>query len=395
MINNDNLRRKNTVFATELFYLGFIILLSALTLSHTIFIDFFPNRIVLLIRIFSYIILTSFILINSKAYSFSLKKIILYVAFVTLSLISFYYSHAYYILDSLFLGTAAAKIDFRDVIKVYLIIQISITLVTIFGDLSGALTQQDFGFRTNLFGDTIRRRSLGFLYTTLGVQIFFYCNLAYWYLRRQLIGALDICFILIVNIFFYNETGTRNAFLLIMIEIVILIVLRFKGPKLLGIFLNHKSFKYIFFIIFALSYYLGANYDGSRTFYVMLNSIVSGRLRLTRMAFDMFPAKLFGNDLYAQYQNYLTAFNISAPKSFLDSSYMQLFFNTGIVYTISFLLLLTWLFGKAIESKDFYLVIILLFIAIQSSMDPQLFEFSYNIFILLIFRFFFSDKLVS
>lgn len=395
MINNNDLQRSKVVSFPELFYFGFTILLSTLTLSHTLFNDFFPSRTVFTMRLLSYMILILFILLNLKLYSFTIKKLLFFTAFIALSLISFYYSRAYFILDLLVLGIASMKVDFRNILKIYLIIQISISIITFLTNFTGIFMHNDFGTRINLFGDVMSRNSLGFRYTTLGVQVFFYANLSYWYLRRKSIGIFDIVVIFLINLYLYNETGTRNAFLLIILEVVIMCIIYFKDGSTHKNWFNHIIVKYIFWIIFFISYYIGANFDSSNIIYQTIDETTSGRAHLTHMAFEMFPAKIFGTNLYSQYQNYLDAFNVTSATSFLDSSYMQLFFNAGIIYTIVLLLLLTWLIKKAISKQDYYLVIVMIFIAVHSSMDPQLFEFSYNIFILLIFRYFTESKLTT
>lgn len=392
MINNIDWQQKKDVVFPEIFYLGFVLLLSALTLSHTLFIDFFPKIMLPVLRIICYFILLLFILLNSKLYSFTLQKFILYIAFIFLSLISFYYSHAYYLLDLLVLGTASMIIDFKSILKIYLIVQVTFTVITFLGYLVNVFPVQDFGARINLFGEVSRRKSLGFRYTTLGVQLFFYVNLAYWYLRRRSITIAEISALLLLNLYLYNETGTRNAFLLITLEAILLFFLHFGDNSMLQKWMDHKWLQYIFLIIFAISYYIGANYNSSNSFYIMVNTVTSGRANLTHTAFQMFPARLFGTNLYTQYQDYLNAYSLNLAASFLDSSYMQMLFNVGILYTAAFLGLLTWLLKHAMRSSDFYLVIIMIFIAVHSSMDPQLFEFSYNIFILLIFRYFIENK---
>lgn len=392
MTNNNELQRRKIVIFPELFYFGFTVLLSILTLSHTLFNDFFPGRTVFTLRLLSYMILILFVLLNLKLYSFTVKKMLLFTAFVILSLISFYYSRAYFILDLLVLGIASIEIDFRNILRVYLTIQISISIVTLLASFAGIFVHYDFGSRVNLFGDVMNRSSLGFRYTTLGVQVFFYISLAYWYLRRRSIEIYDMAIILLINMYLYNETGTRNAFLLIILEVIIMFIIYLEAGNVFKNLLDHKIIKYIFWIIFFISYYIGANFNSSNAVYQTIDEVTSGRAHLTHMAFEMFPAKLFGTNLYVQYQNYLSAFNMTSATSFLDSSYMQLFFNAGIIYTIVLLLLLTWILKKAIIKHNYYLVVVVLFIAVHSSMDPQLFEVSYNIFILLIFRYFIDNK---
>lgn len=390
-MSNSHMVKQNIILP-ELFYLGFVVLLATLTLSHTLFNEYFPKGSVSILRIGCYFILILFMLLNTKSYSFVLNKMLLYFMFAVLSLIAFYYSNAYYILDLLVLGTASMIVDFRTILKIYIFIQVTLVLITFFCYFMGIFPDQNFGTRVNLFGIVSSRKSLGFAYTTLSVQIFFYVNLAYLYLRQRAITTIDLSILILLNLYLYNETGTRNAFLLILFEVILLIILRINGDRRLETVLDHNSYIYIFFLIFAISYFIGSNYNNSSSFYVSINTITSGRAELTHTAFQLFPAKFFGNDLYTQYQQYLNAYNLDLAGSFLDSSYMQMFFNAGILYTAAFIALLTWVLRKAIISKNFYLVFILLFIAIHSSMDPQLFEFSYNIFILLIFRYFIEPK---
>jgi hypothetical protein len=108
-----------------------------------------------------------------------------------------------------------------------------------------------------------------------------------------------------------------------------------------------------------------------------LNNILSNRLFYNAQAFIKYPISLYGNIM-----NWNMVGSVEQGYFYVDSSYIQILLQYGIVVFVVILFLLTVLMHSYQKSNDIMGVICLFIIAIHSTTDPQLFLLMYNPFVL-------------
>lgn len=227
----------------------------------------------------------------------------------------------------------------------------------------------------------VSRLYLGFTYTTYLPNYFFHILLVYITLKKHSITLLETIMILIMNEVIKFWTNTAGAYYEIILLIVVLWIQKL-APKL---------FKKKIILVAEIcgmpllaisSIYLAYNYDASNTFYVMLDSLLSSRLRLGHMAINRYGFNLFGNVI-----EWVTGrYGIERTEAYfyVDASYLNIALRFGVVLLILIVLGFILLGRKAYQEEKTMLCIALIFLAIHSWSDPQLFDIKYNPFLIMI-----------
>lgn len=107
-------------------------------------------------------------------------------------------------------------------------------------------------------------------------------------------------------------------------------------------------------------------YDESIHSWFWLNSILSDRLRLGANAIEQYGFSLFGKPIeWIGFSIKKTTMEEAIGYNYVDSSYLQLGLNYGLIFLGVVLLIYSIIMNRAIKRKDYYLVsiitIILLF----------------------------------
>lgn len=181
-------------------------------------------------------------------------------------------------------------------------------------------------------GDKIRH-SLGFLNPNGMGFIILVLTIEYFFLSKKsklfkgLMGLL-------INSFFFYFIGSRTAFMCYVFFILfytMLLKLEEKKIKL-------SVFKILPFFIFLFGTFIFYFYDSTSSVWLKLNSLLSGRPRNSFLFFNEYGFSLFGQNIkeYVLVKNsYLSSWIDSYV---LDSSYLRIFFQFGIIVFLLILL---------------------------------------------------------
>lgn len=225
------------------------------------------------------------------------------------------------------------------------------------------------------------RNSLGYQYTTDSSNYYFHMILMYIYVKKEKIswesiGALELC-----NILLFKLTDTKSTFLLGSLALAVALIWKiFKGARKNNIIYKAGTVMTVP-ALSALTIYLSFFYNEQKPWMVHLNSILSGRLALGYKAFKAYGLHLWGKPITwvggtNKYIEGLGEYN------YVDSSYIQILLNFGIIFFVLICLLLMALSWKTIKMNDVYLMLALVMIAIHSAADPQLLWMAFNPFIM-------------
>ena len=127
--------------------------------------------------------------------------------------------------------------------------------------------------------------------------------------------------------------------------------------------------------------YLSLFYNEQVQWMSNLNKIISGRLTLGYNAFETYGIRLLGQPIQwvGGAREYIKD---SGKYNYVDSSYIQILINYGIIIFVLICLLFVALGWKAAKTNDIYLMLILVTIAMHSALDPQLLWMAFNPFIM-------------
>lgn len=290
-----------------------------------------------------------------------------------------------FIVDTFLFIYSSRNIKLDNIIKITLYINICLMIFTVLSCFIGVIPDK-LWYRSS----GAVRHGLGYRYTSFSSNFYFHIALMYIYLKRnRKLRFIEVICILIFNYILYKYTNTKAVFVLTNVMIISFFVFQYKKTNLKNNWINKILFKYCFPICATFSIGFSIKYNGN-SFYKILDTLLSNRLKLGHNAYNQYGIKLFGqNIIWSMGDENLEVWQ--QTYNFIDSAYMQLLINYGIVLLVLICIGYIYVGKYAIKENNKTLCIVLLFLALHSVTDPQLMELRYNPF-LLMFSMFFSTK---
>lgn len=221
------------------------------------------------------------------------------------------------------------------------------------------------------------RLFIGFNFSTFGANLFLHGCLAFVAYKKENIKLFEWIIIEIINIYIYVKTNTLAVFALMILLFVAYYIL--KNEKVKSFITKNDTISFIIshlgilLAIFTILLQINYNMHSTQKFWKRLNTFTSGRLSYGKVAFETLDIKLLGQKL-----NWV----MSSGKDYfyLDSSYLNILFNNGIILLIVICYLMDIMEKNALRNKDFFFVLGISFILMHAITDPQLLSFRYNPF---------------
>ena len=232
---------------------------------------------------------------------------------------------------------------------------------------------------------TRERHSLGFVWTTTGPIIFFYFIMSYAYINRRKLKWSRILFFEGVNYWLYRMTNTRLVFALtsLFLAFILLEIFNKKRFKFLShfklVYIAYPFLMWIFVLVVCKLY----NRDVSK--WVNINNMLTGRLTLSQDAINHYGINLLGHNVEWRGFSISHATYATGEYNYVDSSYLQLTINYGVILMIAVLFVFSYAIYKHVKANDYYTVMIYIFILTLTLTEPQLMNFAFNPFSLLAF----------
>lgn len=274
---------------------------------------------------------------------------------------------------------AAHDIELKKIIRAAICVHIISMIVIIGSSLLGIIED-----RIYTQGVERIRSSLGYQYTTDSSNYLLHITLMYVYLKREKISWESIGILGICNLLLFKLTDTKSAFVLVWIVLGFVILLkRIKILRRINIIYKAGTILAVP-ILAGTMISLTLFFDKQIIWMSKLNDILSGRLELGFNAY-----KTYGLHLLGQKIRWVGAYYYSSDSSqvynYVDSSYVQILINYGILFIIIICLFFSVHGYMAVKRNDTYLMLIIMIIAIHSALDPQLLWMAYNPFVMCFF----------
>ncbi len=361
--------RKKYNLSTAIFVVSYFVYLVCAIFSQTEFETAYDATI---INIFQMLAIFLVVVKFFADENLNVKNLILWILILLLSLIvSYKTTNVTIVIPIAAYILCGSNVNDKIVIKTSFIAITVMIFITVFSSVVGIIP---FNYTVQTGGRL--RYALGFAYTTFLANYFFHAVLMWLFLKRRCPTLFESLVILLINFLIYYLTDTRAVFY----ETIVLVAVCwiFKGVK----HLDRNKLRFLFLIAFigcaAIALYLQIFYDPSVMWMKKLNSLLTSRLHFGHKAFVECGVSLFGQKI-----TWVT-FGQTGEYFYVDSSYMNLAVNYGVVLLGILIIGFTMLMNKYIKANKLYCCIALAFLALHSITDPQLFSIICNPFLVLL-----------
>ncbi|HBA97998.1 MAG TPA: hypothetical protein DCZ23_07815 [Lachnospiraceae bacterium] len=379
-----------------LFYMGFT-LSAFLNIMRT---TLFPDLGIILkicLMVSALLLATKIILFDSYTFKMFAAVAAMLACCIMVTLSSGYVGIFLWVLDIV----AAKDIPFRKILQVYLLMNITIMGLAFFASLLGVIENLAY---TSIETERLRY-SFGCVYTTDFAAHVFYMVLAAFYLYHEQFRWYHYVGTCIIDglVFYFCHAKLDTT-------CIILVVIFFGGYRIVqssgrreqtavtDITTGRRIDKTVFFkktkaylkyrkiwagtavaslpVLGALMYYLSASYRADSEIMAAINEFITGRLSLAYTGLKKYGITLFGKNI--PMEGFGGSTKHTKPYFFIDSSYLFILLRYGLVFLGMVFIIYGVICYKNRQDTALMLVIVLL--AISSSIDHHLMEEAYNPF---------------
>lgn len=344
----------------------------------TMFEIMWPSDFTWVLRLITLIV----VLLKFLSYKDNVKLSNMVVVFLTMTIfLAVWHRTGYNILyDTALLLVGAFGINYKKILKVYLIVCIPFLIYTIIASQIGIVTNLVY----NQYGRI--RESFGFIYPTDFAAHVFYIFVAWVLIREFKISIIELLImiftVILLNIF--SDTRCSEITIVLLVLGVLFFKFRYKlriNKKIKKVF--SKIFKIVCMILPLLAAvfmtFLCRFYNPSNAVMAFINSLLSQRLKLGKKIFDYYDIQIWGQ--YVQMSGNGGSLEQPEDYTFIDCSYINILMRFGILIFCIVIFVLWFIMIK--NYNNVFILGTLLLICIHSMIEHHLFEFYYNIFIIL------------
>ena len=309
-----------------------------------------------------------------------IKKILFILLVIGSFIIARRYSGVDALLETGFLIAGANDIDYRKILKVYLIVEIPTTICTMIAGYTGVIT--DLVYHR---GEQVRM-SFGFVYPTDFAAGIIFMVTAWVVLRQVRCTWIEIGLMIISVVLFEKYCDVRNSEIVMMILIICVVYLKIrnklaakKGKEytpslLLKILCLVAPYGLAGFMILVSRFY-----RPDIEWMAKLNTLFSTRLSLGKEVFDRYDIQIWGQDIPMRGNGGST--EVVADYFFIDSSYVNILMRLGPVAFILVMLIISIIMIKSLNHP--YMLMAMAIVCIHSVMEHHMFEVYYDVFLML------------
>ena len=277
----------------------------------------------------------------------------------------------------IFVLICSLKTDYKKIFKTTMYMQLILTTILVTLCVLG-VTQDYIVPRGNM-----QRHSLGFLYTTMIMEMYMFSLILSIYEKGSQISYKEICILQFINVVLFSLTNTRTVFVIVEIILLSLVIVKIlkkhnkdcivqKAKKIYSGAFSHNAW-----LLPIISFIITMCYKYGGIFY-KINTILSNRLKQTYECFKQYGVTLFGTEitykgyglrgklLYGEYES-----------NFVDNGYMQLMLSEGLIFIICFTLILSLLLILLYKQKKYREIILCSIFLFCDLMNPRLVNLIY------------------
>lgn len=309
-----------------------------------------------------------------------IKKILFILLVIGSFIIARRYSGVDALLETGFLIAGANDIDYRKILKVYLIVEISMTICTMIAGYTGVITNLVYHR-----GEQVRM-SFGFVYPTDFAAGIIFMVTAWVVLRQVRCTWIEIGLMIISVVLFEKYCDVRNSEIVMMILSICVVYLKIRNKLaakkgkgyipslLLKILCLVAPYGLAGFMILVSRFY-----RPDIEWMAKLNTLFSTRLSLGKEVFDRYDIQIWGQDIPMRGNGGST--EVVADYFFIDSSYVNILMRLGLVAFILVMLIISIIMIKSLNHP--YMLMAMAIVCIHSVMEHHMFEVYYDVFLML------------
>ncbi len=364
-----------------LFFTAFIARLVVTTWNSTMFPQFpLLQKIALVIVLVCAV--TKILLYDS----FSLGEIVAIGVVGICTVMDFFKTGSSIMIVLLLLVVAAKGIDFKNILRVYIIVVGSIVAFAFICSLMGVI----INLKYYVPDEKLFRNSFGIVYCTDFAAHVFFLILAYFYVRSEKLKWYDYLLAIIVTALTYKYTRGDLDFITSVLTIILFAIGNLigiqKGTKAKYLVkTNNCIWKNIAMISMTsccvFMYLFTINYSDSTKWMTDFNEFISGRLNIGQKTLSETGFGLFGTKITMHGAGGNTAPN-GDNYNFIDCSYVYVLVMSGLTLLLIFLAVYAYSAHK--NGEDVYLMYAIILISINCMIAHHLQDISYNPFTLMI-----------
>lgn len=309
-----------------------------------------------------------------------IKKILFILLVIGSFIIARRYSGVDALLETGFLIAGANDIDYRKILKAYLIVEIPMTICTMIAGYTGVITNLVYHR-----GEQVRM-SFGFVYPTDFAAGIIFMVTAWVVLRQVRCTWIEIGLMIISVVLFEKYCDVRNSEIVMMILSICVVYLKIRNKLaakkgkgyipslLLKILCLVAPYGLAGFMILVSRFY-----RPDIEWMAKLNTLFSTRLSLGKEVFDRYDIQIWGQDIPMRGNGGST--EVVADYFFIDSSYVNILMRLGLVAFILVMLIISIIMIKSLNHP--YMLMAMAIVCIHSVMEHHMFEVYYDVFLML------------
>lgn len=313
------------------------------------------------------------------------KELALSALTLMIFLFSWRENQAEVIITMLILIIGAKGFSFQKLLSVYTVTKIILLAITVISALTGRIENLVYHWE----GRNVRI-AFGICYPTdFAAQVFFIV-LCCLYLRKDVLKYIDIILTGIVAMFLYLACEARWTGLCLILTIGMLIYYKFSSERskkrgkiymmpawLSGLLAISPVLCASFMTLFSMVF------DQSNSFLVLMNRLVNQRFYNAKRAVDVYGFSLWGKYIPMQGNGGTTQEN--KFYFFLDSSYMSIALQYGIILLGMVLFIWIIISFRARAEKNWMLLFVISLTCVQCMVEHHMLEIAYNPFLWALF----------
>ncbi|MDM8243792.1 polymerase [Limosilactobacillus vaginalis] len=278
----------------------------------------------------------------------------------------------------------AKGVNFRDIISWYFYLTLILVMTMMILSLTRIIPNLVY-----YSASRPTRYALGMLYPSVIAAHYFYLALAYCYLRFGKLNVIDYLLIISGDVICILLTNTKLDFLatLLIIPVMIIAQRAYFGKKWSSII---AAFWWMAIPISAsIMIFLSYFYNPSNHLLRKIDSLLSGRLGLGRLAFKKYDLNLLGRTIIEHSFAGIKGQRLNnsgggLPQNYfyIDSSYMRMLLLWGLLAFIIVIVCLTFIALRSTVRKTFILSAVILVASLSFMFEPHIIQIIYNPFLL-------------
>ena len=207
---------------------------------------------------------------------------------------------------------------------------------------------------------------------------------------KKEVSYFEMLILLLINLYIYVKTDTRWVFLSVL-AIIILYVIIYKFNFVRGLSKDKKLIAVLsttFFVSILIIYFvISIKYNPNSTIFQNIDiKLFNTRISLNNRAFKEYGVHLFGNEV-----KYISNAN---DYFYIDSGYMQLLFNNGLIVLIMICIAYYIIMINAIREENWFVFSWVIIIIAFNVMNEMIFTIERATCLLLLFQIICKEKLV-